>query len=151
MLEIWCGWVWVVQASACNTDNTQTQPQQISNSQRTANKTTGVVIQQHSRKLMMMDIIMSETCWVHKKWNKIATDITLVYYSSENTLWCSHNDEFVKRCILQTVYPSLSDAYLYINSVYLIMSHLTLLTYTMLQSPSWECNWFEAPTCPIWL
>jgi len=26
------------------------------------NKTTNVVIQQHSRKLLMMDILMSETC-----------------------------------------------------------------------------------------
>ena len=30
--------------------------------QRTENKTTDVVIQQHSRKLLMMDILMSETC-----------------------------------------------------------------------------------------
>ena len=31
---------------------------------------------------MMMDILMSETCWAHKKWNKIASDIKLVFYSS---------------------------------------------------------------------
>ena len=49
-------------ASACNTGTTQTQPHQISNTQRTENKTTDVVIQQHSRKLLMMDILMSETC-----------------------------------------------------------------------------------------
>ena len=30
----------------------------------------------------MMDILMSETCWIHKKWNKIASDIKLVFYSS---------------------------------------------------------------------
>jgi hypothetical protein len=47
---------------ACNTDTTQTQPHQISNTQRTENKTTDVVIQQHSRKLLMMDMLMSETC-----------------------------------------------------------------------------------------
>ena len=35
---------------------------QSSNTQRTENKTTGVVIQQHSRKLLMMDILMYETC-----------------------------------------------------------------------------------------
>ena len=34
-----------------------------------------------SRKLLMMDIIMSEKCWAHKKWNKIAIDIKLVFYS----------------------------------------------------------------------
>ena len=46
------------------------------------NKTTDVVIQQHSRKLLMMDILMSETCWAHKKWNKITSDINLVFHSS---------------------------------------------------------------------
>jgi len=50
--------------------------------QGTKNKTTNVVIQQHSRKLLMMDILMSETCWAHKKWNKLASDIKLVFYSS---------------------------------------------------------------------
>ena len=43
---------------------------------------TDVVIQQNSRKVLMMDILMSETCWAHKKWNKIASDINLVFYSS---------------------------------------------------------------------
>ena len=51
-----------LQASACNTDTTQTQPHQISNTQRTKNKTTDVVTQQHSRKLLRLDILMSETC-----------------------------------------------------------------------------------------
>ena len=46
------------------------------------NKTTDVVIHQYSRKLLMMDILMSETCWAHKKWNKIASDIKLVFHSS---------------------------------------------------------------------
>ena len=59
----------MLQAEACNTDTTQTKPQQISNTQRTENKTTDVVIHQHSRKLLMMDILMPETCWLHKKWN----------------------------------------------------------------------------------
>ena len=44
--------------------------------------TTNVVIQQNSRKLLLMDILMSETCWAHKKWNKTANDIKLVFYSS---------------------------------------------------------------------
>jgi len=57
----------VLQAEACNMDTTQTQPHQISNTQRNKNKTTNVVIQQLSHKLLMMDILMSETCWVHKK------------------------------------------------------------------------------------
>jgi len=33
-----------------------------------------------------MDILMSETCWAHKKWNKIASDIKLVFYSSNITM-----------------------------------------------------------------
>jgi len=47
VLEILCSWIWVVsvlQAEACNTDTTQTQPHQISNTQRTENKTIDVVI-----------------------------------------------------------------------------------------------------------
>ena len=43
---------------------------------------TDVVIHQHSRKLLKMDILMSETCWAHKKWNKLASDIKLVFHSS---------------------------------------------------------------------
>jgi len=57
-------------------------PQQISNTQRTENTTTDVLIQQQSHKLLMMEISMSETCWAHKKWNKITSDIKLVVYSS---------------------------------------------------------------------
>jgi len=83
--EIWCVWVWVV-SSACNTDTTPTQPHQISNTQQIENKTTDVVIQQNSRKLLMMDILMFETCWARKKWNKIASDIKLVFYSSTITM-----------------------------------------------------------------
>ena len=66
--SFWCGWflmVFVLQASACKT-----------------NKTTDVVIHQHSRKLLMMDILTSETCWARKTWNKIASDIKLVFHSS---------------------------------------------------------------------
>jgi len=69
-------------ASACNTDTTPTQQHRNSNTQRTKNNTTNVVIQQNSRKLLMMDIFMSETCWAQKKWNKIASDIKLVFYYS---------------------------------------------------------------------
>ena len=85
VLEFRCGWVGVVsvlQASAYNTDTTPTQPHRNSNTHRTKNNTTNVVIQQNSRKLLMMDILMSETCWAHKKWNKIASDNRLVCYSS---------------------------------------------------------------------
>ena len=50
----------VLQASACNTDTTPTQPHRISNAHRTKNKTADVVIQQNSRKLLMIDILMSK-------------------------------------------------------------------------------------------
>ena len=89
VLEFRCGWVGVVsvlQASAYNTNTTPTQPHHIPNTHRTRNKTTNVVIQQHSRKFLMMDILISETCWAHKKWNKIASDIKLVFYCSTITM-----------------------------------------------------------------
>ena len=69
-------------ASACNTDTTLTQPHRISNTHWTKNNTTNVIIQQNSRKLLMMDILMSETCWAHKTWNNIASAIKLVFYPS---------------------------------------------------------------------
>jgi len=48
--------------------------------------TTNVVIQKNSRTLLMMNILMSETCWAQKKWNKITSDIKLVFYSSTNSI-----------------------------------------------------------------
>ena len=45
----------------------------------TKNNTTNVVIQQNSRKFLMRDILMSETCWAHKK---KFSDINLVFYPS---------------------------------------------------------------------
>jgi len=80
VLEFQCGCVGVVY-----TDTTPTQPLWNSNTHWSKNNKTNVVIQQNSRKLLMMDILMSETCWAHKKWNKIASDITLVFYSSSNS------------------------------------------------------------------
>ena len=47
-----------------------------------------VVIQQNSRKLLMMDILMSETCWAHKKWNKNSNDIKLVF-CFQLLQWCA--------------------------------------------------------------
>jgi len=44
-------------------DTTPTQPHRNSNTHRTKNNTTNVVIQQNTRELLMMDILMSETCW----------------------------------------------------------------------------------------
>ena len=67
VLEFRCGWVGVVSVFHYNTH-------------RTKNNTTNVAIQQNSRKLLMMDILMSETFWGHKKWNKIASDMKFIFY-----------------------------------------------------------------------
>ena len=53
-------------------------------------QTTDVVIHQHSRKLLKMDILMSEICWAHNKWNKTASDIKLVFHSSTNHKAMTH-------------------------------------------------------------
>ena len=87
-VSVWLGWSgirvsgWSTTPSACKMDTTPIQPPWNSNTHRTKNNTTNVVIQQNSRKLLMMDILMSETCWAHKKWNKIESDFKLVFYSS---------------------------------------------------------------------
>jgi len=48
--------------------------------------------------LLMVDILMPETCWAHKKWNKIASDIKFVFYPSTETIahiYCLHILNFV--------------------------------------------------------
>ena len=35
--------------------------------------------------------LLSETCWAQKKWNKIASDIKLVFNSSTNIVSCFRN------------------------------------------------------------
>ena len=92
VLEIWCDWFWVVpvlQAETqlfCSCGMWEPSRTKSSNTQRTENKTTDVVIHQHSRKLLIMDILMSETCWARKKWNNIASDNKLVFHSSTITM-----------------------------------------------------------------
>ena len=88
-LDVTCYFISLLMCSTCVAGFSlqygyhSTQPHRTSNTHRTKNYTTSVVIQQNSRKLLMMDILMSETCWAHKKWNKIASDIKLVFYSSD--------------------------------------------------------------------
>ena len=76
--------VFVLQAEAVLQPAKRTPPNisrsKSSNTQRTENKTTDVVIHQHNRRLLKKDILMSETCWARNKWNKIASDIKLAYY-----------------------------------------------------------------------
>ena len=77
VLEIWCCWVWVVSVLQAEGFSFILQHGHYSNPaapnlQHTTNREqkTDVVIQQHSRKLLMIDVLMSETCWVYKKWKK---------------------------------------------------------------------------------
>ena len=60
---------------------------------------------------------MSETCWAHKKWNKIAIDIKLVFYSS--TITMTHGpiniSFFFFRCFSCRCYCSYSDFFLPIH------------------------------------
>ena len=65
------------------------------------NKTSDVVMQQHCRKLLMMDILMPEICWVYKKWNKTASDIKLVFYSS--TITMMHGPINITVCVTHAV------------------------------------------------
>ena len=88
---------WITKLKPAKRTPPNTDRNKSSNTQRTENKTTDVVIHQHSRMLPKMDILMSETCWAHKKWNKIASDIKLVFHSSTITMlhgpinirWCT--------------------------------------------------------------
>jgi len=62
-VSVWLGWSGIRVADfSLQTDTTPTQPHRNSNTHRTKNNTTNVVIQQNSRKPLMMDILMSETC-----------------------------------------------------------------------------------------
>jgi len=63
-----------------------------------------MVIQQNGHKFLMMAILMSETCWAHKKGNNKGSDIKLVFYSSTN--------------IVEKLYPALASAQLSLNIVY---------------------------------
>jgi hypothetical protein len=95
VLELWCGWFMLKPAKRTPPKTSRTKAP----TQRTENKTTDVVIQQHSRKLLVMDILMSETCWAHKKWNKITSDIKLVFHSSTSySIYAKHAKHFRNVC-----------------------------------------------------
>ena len=76
VLEVRCSSAGVVSGlQAGILDTTPAESHLTSNTQQTKNEMTNVVIQQHSCKLLMMGILMPETCCVYKKENKIASDI----------------------------------------------------------------------------
>ena len=81
-LDVTCYFISLIMCSTCFGHFGAASRTKSANTQRTENKTTDVVIHQNSRKHLQMDILMSETCWEHNKWNKIASDIKLVFHSS---------------------------------------------------------------------
>ena len=119
-------------ASACNTVTTLTQPHRNTNRVRTRNKTTDVPIQQQSRKFPMMDIFITETRWVHKKWNKIENYINLVLYSTSTWMRlvfkydhtdCSLKYFFLLCClkpVLKYYYPTIRYIYKVFLALYTI-------------------------------
>jgi len=60
-----CCWTTTASAEADSLDTTLAEPN--SNTQQIKNETANVVVQQHSRKLLKMGILMPETCWASKK------------------------------------------------------------------------------------
>jgi len=106
VLEIWCGWVGVVSVL------------------QAASSLQHVVIQQNNRKLVMMDILMSATCWAHKKWNKIASDIKLVFDSSTITMMHgSINISDTSLILYADVHDSHNDDPHYLNASQLAWGH----------------------------
>jgi len=53
--------------AAGSLDTTLAEPHPNSNTQQTKNETANVVVQQYSRKLLKMGILIPETGWVSKK------------------------------------------------------------------------------------
>ena len=69
-VTVWLGWGGVAsgyytiqaEASTGSPDSTLAEPHPNSIAQQSKNNTANVVVQQHSRKLLKMDILMPETC-----------------------------------------------------------------------------------------
>ena len=102
------------------------------------NNTANVLIQQNSRKLLMMDILMSETCWAHKKWNKIASDIKLVFYSSTITMMYGPiKIRFYRQIEWAAFWPPLACVITYVSLglpllIFKIQSHCYFSTFTFI-------------------
>ena len=74
------------EAEACKTNTTKIRPHQKIQHTMNWEQDDQYGNHQHSRKLLKMDILMSKTRWVHNEWNKIASDIKLVFHSSTISL-----------------------------------------------------------------
>ena len=96
MLEVRCGQAGVVsglQAKARLKSCFSLQPRHYSsltapNLQHTANheRNDQCGNQHYSRELLMMGIVMPETCWAYEKYNKLTSGIQLIFYSSVTTM-----------------------------------------------------------------
>jgi len=65
VLELGCGSPGVVSgllAEAGSPDTTLAEPHRNSNTQQSKSNTANVVVQQHSRKVLKMDMLMPKTC-----------------------------------------------------------------------------------------
>ena len=78
----------------------------------------------------MMDILMSETCWAHKKWSKIASDIKLVFYSSTR-----------KSSLVRLHLQAPSIRFSFCNSFIMYVSHIQCALFRLLQSTHTGCNY----------
>jgi len=68
-----------LQAIACSQDTTPAYTHLTTNLQETKNETTNVVINIIVSELLMMGIVVPETCWACKKYKKIISGIYLVF------------------------------------------------------------------------
>jgi hypothetical protein len=59
-VRVWFDWGGV--RAAGSPDTTPAEPHPNSNTQQSKNNTANVVVQQHSRKLLKIDILIPETC-----------------------------------------------------------------------------------------
>ena len=70
VLRSWFVVCWELGCDSASPDTTLAEPHPSSNTQQIKNETVNVVVQEHSRKLLKMGILMPETCRVSKKKNK---------------------------------------------------------------------------------
>ena len=61
----------------------------------------------------------TSTCWAHKKWNKIASDIKLVFYSS--TITMMHGPINVRLLIDKLIFPQLFNPHVFSNRKFFLL------------------------------
>ena len=95
----------------------------------------------------MMDILMSEKCWAHKKWNKIASDIKLVFHSTITMMHVAINIRFTNAKQAKIIHV-FSDSVLDISEkVYCLKTQLWLTV----QFFTWYSSAVTTVTCWVGL